>query len=64
MLEVFDNKRKKLNISFVVIPQSHFKVPKLIKLNAARPFNMKTPNKRKLQKQHQIVLQILGFKSL
>ena len=37
-------KGKKLNISFVFIPQSYFKVPKLIMLNTPRSFNMKTPN--------------------
>ena len=41
-------KGKKLNISFVFIPQSYFKVPKRIMLNTPRSFNMKTPNTIKL----------------
>ena len=55
---------KKLNISFVFILQSYFKVPKLIILNPPRSFNMKTPNKRELHKQHQIILLILVLKIL
>ena len=39
----------KLNISFVFISQSYFKVPKTIRLNATNYFIMKTPNKRELQ---------------
>ena len=39
---------KKLNILFVFIWQSYFKVPKTIRLNATH-FIMKIPNKRELQ---------------
>ena len=40
---------RKLNISFVFITQSHFKVPKDVRLNSTHFFIMKIPNKRKLQ---------------
>ena len=40
---------RKLNISLVFIPQSCFKVPKTIRLNATHYFIMKVPNKRELQ---------------
>ena len=36
----------KLNISFVFISQSFFKVPKTIKINAIRYFILKVPNKK------------------
>ena len=42
---------KKLDISFVFISQSYFKVPKTIILNATHYFIMKIPGKREL---HQI----------
>ena len=35
---------EKLNISFVFISQSYFKVPKNIRVNATYYFIMKTPN--------------------
>ena len=40
---------KKLNISFVFITQSYFKVPKDVRLNSTHFFIMKIPNKRELQ---------------
>ena len=40
---------KKLNISLVFITQSHFKVPKDVRLNTTHFFIMKIPNKRELQ---------------
>ena len=40
---------RKLNISLVFITQSHFKVPKDVKLNSTLFFIMKILNKRKLQ---------------
>ena len=40
---------KKLNISFVFITQSYFKVPKDVRLNSTHFFIMKVPNKRELQ---------------
>ena len=40
---------RKLNILLVFIPQSFFKVPKAIRLNARHYFLMKTSNERKLQ---------------
>ena len=39
----------KLNISLVFTSKSYFKVPKIIRLNAAYYFIMKIPNKRELQ---------------
>ena len=39
----------KLNICFVFITQSYFKVPKDIRLNSTRFFMIKIPNKRELQ---------------
>ena len=40
---------RKLNISFVFITQSHFKVPKDVRLNTSHLFIAKIPNKRELQ---------------
>ena len=40
---------RKLNISFVFITQSYFKVPKDVRLNTTHFFIMKIPNKRELQ---------------
>ena len=40
---------RKLNISFVFIIQSYFKVPKDVRLNTTHCFIMKIPNKRQLQ---------------
>ena len=40
---------RKLNISFVFITQSYFKVPKHVRLNSAHFFIMKISNKRELQ---------------
>ena len=37
---------RKLNISFVFISQSYFKVPKHVRLNSTYFFIMKTPNKK------------------
>ena len=39
---------RKLNISFVFITQSYFKVPKYVRLNSTQFFIMKIPNKREL----------------
>ena len=39
---------RKLNIPLVFISQSCFKLPKLIRLNAAHYFIMKIPDKREL----------------
>ena len=40
---------RKLNLSFVFITQSYFKVPKDFRLNSTDVFIMKIPNKRELQ---------------
>ena len=40
---------RKLNISIFFITQSHFKVPKDVRLNSTHFFIMKIPNKRELQ---------------
>ena len=42
-------KEKKINISFVFMSKSYFKVPETIALNATHYFIMKIPNKRELQ---------------
>ena len=39
---------RKLNISFIFISQSCFKVPKIIRINATHYFIMKIPSKGKL----------------
>ena len=44
---------RKLDISFVFITKSYFKVPKDVRLNPTQLFIIKIPNKRELQ---QIVL--------
>ena len=46
---------KKLNISLVFITQSHFAVPKNIRLNSTHYFVMKIPNKRE---HHQITFSL------
>ena len=40
---------RKLNISFVFITQSYFKIPKNVRLNTTHFFIMKIPNIRELQ---------------
>ena len=40
---------RKLNISIAFITQSYFKVPKDVRLNSARFFILKIPNKRERQ---------------
>ena len=40
---------RKLNISYIFITQSYFKVPKDVRLNSTLFFTMKIPNKRELQ---------------
>ena len=40
---------KTLNISFLFVTQSYFKVPKDIRLNSTHFFIMKIPNERELQ---------------
>ena len=42
-------KRRKLNISLVLITQSYFKAPKDVRLNTTHFFTSKIPNKRELQ---------------
>ena len=42
-------RRRKSNISLVFITQSHFKVPKDVRLNTTHFFITKIPNKRELQ---------------
>ena len=42
-------RRRKLNISFIFIMQSYFKVPKNVRLNTTHFVIMKIPNKRELQ---------------
>ena len=42
-------RNRKLNISYVFITQSYFKVPKDIRLNTTHFFNMKIPNKREVK---------------
>ena len=44
---------RKLNIFFVFITQSHFKVPKDVRLNTTHFFTMKIQNKKEL---HQIAI--------
>ena len=41
---------RKLNISFVFITQSYFKVPKDVRRNSTHLFTMKIPSKRELSK--------------
>ena len=48
VIELFIRSRK-LNISFVFITQSYFKVPKDVRLNTTHFFIMKISNKRELQ---------------
>ena len=43
-------KGRKLNISFVFITQSYFKVPKEVRLNFTQYFIVKIPDKKKLQR--------------
>ena len=43
------NRGRKLNISFVFITQSYFKVPKEVRLINTHFFITKIPNKRELQ---------------
>ena len=43
-------RRRKLNISFVFITQSQFKVPKDVRLNTTHFLISKIPNRRELQK--------------
>ena len=40
---------RKLNVLFIFVSQSYFKVKKTIRLNATHYFIMKIPNKRELQ---------------
>ena len=59
--ELFLRGKKPLNISFVFISQSYFKVPKTTRLNA-RHFVMKISNKRELQQIVSIHLSDIEFK--
>ena len=49
MVTEFFIRCKKLNISLVFITQSHFKVPKDVRLNATHFFIMKIPNNGELE---------------
>ena len=55
---------RKFNISLVFISQSHFKVPKTIRLNTTHYFIMKIPNKRELQQIASNHLSDIDFKDL
>ena len=61
--ELFIRERK-LNNSLVFITQSYFAVPKSIMLNSTHYFILKIQNKRKLNKFHLIIHQILTLKTL
>ena len=52
---------RKLNISFVFISQSYFKVPKTIRLNATH-FILKNPNKKEFQEIASNNMPDIGFK--
>ena len=52
---------RKLNVSFVFITQSYFKVPKDARLNSTHFFIMKIPNKKELQ-QISLIHQTLTLK--
>ena len=55
---------QKLNILFVFVSQSYFKVPKTIRLNATNYVFMKIHNKRELQLIHQIIRLLLNWRIL
>ena len=55
---------RKLNISFIFILQSYFKVLKTIRLNATHYFTIKIPNQRELQLIASDHLSDIDFKDL
>ena len=55
---------RKLNVSIVFITQSHFKVPKEVRLNTTHIIIIKIPNKRELQGIATIIHQTLTLKIL
>ena len=57
-------RRRKLNISLVLISQSYFAVPKIIRLNSTNYFVMKIPNKREFQRIAFNHSSDIGFKDL
>ena len=60
-------RRRKLNISFIFISQSYFKVPKSKRLKATHYFISKIPNKRELQQiasNHSINIELKDFMTL
>ena len=48
VIELFTRARK-INISIVFIPQSYFKVPRVVRINTTYFFIMKIPNKKEVQ---------------
>ena len=68
LTELFIRGRKlTFNISLVFITQSHFAVPKNIRLNSTHYFIMKIPNKRELQQiefNHSSDIQFKDFMNL
>ena len=60
-------RRRKLNISFIFISQSYFKVPKSKRLKATHYFIPKIPNKRELQQiasNHSLNIELKDFMTL
>ena len=55
-------RRRKLNILFVFISQSYFKVPKTIRLHATHYFIIKVPNKGEIQEIASNYLSDINFK--
>ena len=55
-------RRRKLNILFVFISQSYFKVPKTIRLHATHYFIIKIPNKGEIQEIASNYLSDINFK--
>ena len=55
---------RKLNVSIIFITQSHFKVPKEVRLNTTHIIIIKIPNKRELQGIATIIHQTLTLKIL
>ena len=56
-------RRRKLNILFVFISQSYFKVPKTIRLHAAHYFIIKIPNKGEIQEIASNYVSDINFKN-
>ena len=55
---------RKFNISLVFISQSHFKVPKTIRLNTTHYFIMKIPNRRQIRQIASNYFSDIDFKDL